>query len=417
MTRSDAARGEGRFPGRFREAEERGRRIARPLLWLTGIGGEVDEELMERLGAALLQRDEPGAALAGAMGLPDGTAGRVTRAQVGAALRAAPDMPEGLPEALRSFLEQVVAVPDWVDWGRVESGAATFRSLGRNSGDVLTLLSLVGGYRFGGPADLLVLTGGLADGRTLRRLGETAAWSHAVTRPGGLRPGAEGWRLTVHVRVMHALVNARFAARWDTGRWGCPISQADQAATLGLFDATVIAGCLVLGVRLTRRQRDDLMHLWRYVGWLMGVAPQWLTDDENVRHRWNYHILLAAGGQSRAGQELARLTMDAQAERAFGHRAPAVERLHQRYERARQLSMLTAFVGLPGMRDLGLRPRLPWAVPLAQTRNVVRYRVLGSLPGGRHRLEERGARAQSEYLASLFPGGDDAAVARLPESA
>ncbi|MGW2181128.1 oxygenase MpaB family protein [Streptomyces sp. NPDC001732] len=415
MTQSSEVRAVGPFPSRFREAEERGRRIARALFLFADIGKDVDEALMERLGAALLQRDEPGAALAEAMRLPAGDPDRVTRSLIGEALRAAPDVPRELPPALRAFLDHATAVPDWVDWDRIERGAAAYRSLGRNSGDVLTLLSLVGGYRFGGPADLLVLTGGLGGDETLRRLGETAKWSHAVTRPGGLRPGAEGWRLTVHVRAMHALVNAHFEPRWDSARWGLPINQADQAATLGLFDATVIAGCLGLGVRLTRRQRDDLMHLWRYVGLLMGVAPQWLTDDENVRHRWNYHILLSAAGQTQAGRDLARRTMDAQAERGFGHDSPLVERLHQRYERARQTSLLTAFVGPAGMRDLGLRPRLPWGPVLALATNTVRYRVLGALPGGRKRLERRGARAQDRDLASMLRDGP-ASVAHLPET-
>ncbi|MEU7498786.1 oxygenase MpaB family protein [Streptomyces griseofuscus] len=413
MTQSSEVRDGARFPRRFREAEARGRKIARALFLFTDIGKEVDEALMERVGDALLQRDELGADLAAAMRLPAGDPGRVTHAQIGRALRT-PDVSRELPPALRKFLEQARTVPEWVDWDRVERGAAAYRFLGRNSGDVLTLLSLIGGYRFGGPADLLVLTGGLSDGTTLRRLGETTKWSHAVTRAGGLRPGAEGWRLTVHVRAMHALINDRFEPRWDTERWGRPINQADQAATLGLFDSTVIIGCLGLGVRLTRAQRDDLMHLWRYVGWLMGVSPDWLTDVEDVRHRWNYHILLAAGGQTQAGRDLARLTLDAQAERGFGHRGAAVERLHQRYERARQASILSAFLGRDGMRDLGLRRRFPWALLLALASNTFRYRVLGALPGGRERLEARGARVQDRQLASMFHDGRTADVARLP---
>ncbi|MDI3387509.1 oxygenase MpaB family protein [Streptomyces sp. B-S-A8] len=415
MTQISEVRDTTRFPRRFREAEERGRRIARGIFLFADIGREIDEPLMERVGQALLERDELGAALAEAMRLPAGDPGRVTHAQIGRALLAAPDVPRELPPALRELLDQATAVPDWVDWDRIERGAAAYRYLGRNAGDVLTLLSLIGGYRFGGPPDLLVRTGGLTGGTTLRRLGETTKWTNAVTRAGGLWPGAEGWRLTVHVRAMHALVNARFEPRWDTARWGLPVNQADQAATLGLFDGTVIVGCLGLGVRLTRVQRDDLMHLWRYVGWLMGVSPQWLTDDENVRHRWNYHILLAAAGQTQAGRDLARQTLNAQAERDFGHGGGALQRLHQRYERARQASLLSVFVGRDGMRDLGLRRRLPWALLLALAGNTARYRVLGALPGGRERLESRGTAVQERLLATMFPDSP-AAVGQLPEA-
>jgi hypothetical protein len=401
-------------PARFRQAEARGRRIGRPLLIAGGIDGEIDEALMARIGDALLERDELGARLAEAMRLPPGDPDRVSHAQLAAAL-AAPRPEAGLPPALAALLEEAWRVPDWVDWERVERGAAAYRFLGRSAHDVLLQLSLIGGYRFGGPADLLVLTGGLGGANTLRRLAETQTWTLAVSQPGALRPGAEGWRLTVHVRAMHALINARFERRWDQDRFGLPINQADQAGTLGLFDATVIIGCRALGVPLSRQQRDDLMHLWRYLGWLLGVDTAFLTDDERERTRINYHILVAAGAQTQAGRDLARASVDAQTERSFGHAGPTLERLHQRYARARVLSMLTAFVGVRGMRDLGLPARVPWAFALAFVGNTARYRLLGALPGGRRRLEERGARVQQELLASTLRGSP-ARVGALPDA-
>jgi hypothetical protein len=142
------------------------------------------------------------------------------------------DSEDPLPPPLRAFMDEVCATPGWVQWDRVERGAAAYRYLGRNAYDVLLGLSLIGGYRFGGPADFLVRTGGLDGDTTLRRLAETQQWTNAMSKPGAMRPGAEGWRLTVHVRVMHALMNARFEADWDTGRWGLPVNQADQAGTL-----------------------------------------------------------------------------------------------------------------------------------------------------------------------------------------
>lgn len=400
-------------PTRFRQAEARGRRIGRPLLVAGGLDGEIDEALMARIGTALLERDELGARLAAAMRLPPGAPDRVSHAQLAAAL-AAPEADADLPPALAAFLAAAWQVPAWVDWARVERGAATYRYLGASAHDVLLQLSLIGGYRFGGPADLLVLTGGLGGATTLRRLGETQTWTLAVSQPGAMRPGAEGWRLTLHVRAMHALINARFERRWDRDRFGLPINQADLAGTLGLFDATVIIGCRALGVPLSRQQRADLMHLWRYIGWLLGVDADFLTDDERERIRINYHVLVAAGAQTQAGRDLARASVDAQTERDFGHASPALERLHQRYARARVLSMLTAFVGVRGMRDLGLPARVPWAFALTFATNTARYRLRGALPDGRRRLEERGARVQHRLLASTLRGSP-AQVGALPQ--
>jgi hypothetical protein len=166
----------------------------------------------------------------------------------------------------------------------------------------------------------------------------------------------------------------------------------------------VILGCRALGVRLTRRQRDDVMHLFRYVGWLLGVDTDFLTDDEGRRHRINYHVLVAAGGQTQAGRDLARATVDAQTQRAYGHSVPWLERGHQRYGHARTLSLLTAFLGRQGMRDLNLPVRFPWAAAAALAANTVRYRVLGRLPGGRRRLEAWGEARQDRAVASSFRG-------------
>ena len=48
------------------------------------------------------------------------------------------------------------------------------------------------------------------------------------------------------------------------------------------------------------------MHLWKYVGWLMGVDADFLVDDEWERHRMSYHVLLAQTDISGAGPQLAQ---------------------------------------------------------------------------------------------------------------
>ncbi|PRC61720.1 DUF2236 domain-containing protein, partial [Mycobacterium sp. ITM-2017-0098] len=74
------------------------------------------------------------------------------------------------PAPLRDFFSVVDAVPSWVDFDLVNRGAAAYRRLGTNASDVMLQLSLIGGYRFGGPTDLLVETGGLTGRTTVRRL-------------------------------------------------------------------------------------------------------------------------------------------------------------------------------------------------------------------------------------------------------
>lgn len=390
------------YPLRFRSAEARGARIGRPLR-LLGRARGIDEALLNRIGRAFFEQDDAGAALAAAMRLPAGTPGRVTHKQLREALGGDG---AGTELALRQLLDAVTTVPDWVDWDLVEEGAAVQRRLGQNSSDVLLQLSLVGGYRFGGPTDLLAATGALTGG-ALRRLRETQDWTIGLSEPGALRPYAPAWRATVHVRVMHALVNASFTDpgrqdHWDIARWGLPINQADQAATLGLFDGTLILGCRALGVRIPPSDSRALMHLWRWVGHLLGVHPDFLVDDEWQRHRLNYHVLLAQAGVSEAGPRLARAVVAAQAERTY--RGPSWwQPFRAGLERERLLSMLTAFLGVRSMRELGLPLRPPWAHVYLLPLNTWRYRVLGRTRRGRERLDRWGRRRSDAIVASYRP--------------
>lgn len=398
------------FPRRYRGGEARAARMGVLLRRVAGVQ-QVDEELMRRIGAALRRRDEPGARLAEAIRTRAGGSGRVTMTQLSTALTegvaAVPDAPPALVELVGSA-EQV---PEWVDWELLEEGARAYRRFGRAAADVGLQLSLIGGYRFGGPTDLLVETGALTGGRSRRRLGETQRWVQALTQPGGLRPHAEGWRLTLHVRAMHALVNHGFEPRWDVEQWGLPINQADQASTLGLFDAVVLLGVRSLGVPVSREESRAVMHLWRYVGWLLGVDEEFLVGTERERHRLNYHVLLSQGPLTEAGGLLARSAVDAQLEldfRRWGVLAP----LRARYERERLLSMLTVFLGPTSMRELGLPLRPPWAHAMVVAGHTVRQQVLRRVPGGRRLLERQGDRVVADLMVRYF--GDDApAVAAL----
>lgn len=390
-----ATRPTGPYPTRFREAEDRSRRMGRTLRRIARVE-QVDEQLMDRLGRAYLEKDEPGARLARAMRLRSGEPGAVSRRQLDEALRGgSSSLSPDAPPVLREYLEMLEAVPDWVDWEQIERGQKAYLRFGQNAADVLLQLSLIGGYRFGGPTDLLVATGGLTGGTTLRRLAETQHWAMSLSLPDGLRPHGEAWRLTAHVRAMHAVVNEAVEPRWDVGRWGLPINMTDLASTLGLFDAVVLLGVRTLGVPVSRQDSRDVMHLWRYVGWLMGVGDEFLVDSERERHRINYHILLAQAGLSEAGPQLTRALVEAQRSRL---RTGPFRRLRAWVGHERLLSMLTVFLGPECMREFGLPTRPPWAHTYLLGLNALRYRT----PFGRARLEAWGTAVRRRERRELF---------------
>lgn len=399
---------EHEFPTRYRAAEERGARLGRPLRLAARIR-EIDEDLLVRLGRGFMETDDLGGRLAKAMRLPATDPHRVTMADFRLALAEGIDAVPDAPPALREFFDVVETIPEWVDWDLIEEGARVFRFLGQNSLDILLQLSLIGGYRFGGPTDLLVATGGLSGDSTMRRLGETQKWGVALSQPGGLRRGSEGYSVAVHVRLMHALVNESFTSRWDVERWGMPINQTDQAATLGLFNGVPLIGCRALGARITRADSRAYMHLWKYIGWLMGVDEQWLVETEREQHRLNYHVLLVQDDISDAGPQLANAIVDAQDSLHF-RRFPAISRW---LARERLLSMLTMLLGPSSMRDLELPIRPPWAPTYVFALNFLRYRVIGMTPWGHEALIRWGDRVAARTLYRHF-GADRAEVGDLP---
>ncbi|MFC5140168.1 oxygenase MpaB family protein [Actinomycetospora rhizophila] len=386
--------GQPRYPGRFRAAPERSRRIARPLGVVARVRG-VDEDLLDRIGTRMFARDEVGAELAAAMSRPRTDPERTTMAAFHRALAGAePETP-----ALARFFAVVEDTPDWVDLDQVARGGRALRRMGRTLDDVLLTLSLIGGYRFGGPADLLVATGGLTGSTAMRRLGETTEWARAVISPGGMRRDGEGWRLTVHVRAMHALVDRRFETngRWDVGHWGLPVNQADQAATLGLFSSTGLLGARLLGWVVTPAESRAVMHLWRYVGWLMGVDDDWLFTTEREQNRFLHHVLLVQDDVTPAGPALAGALVDGESARRRRH----------------VLGLLRWFLGREALRDLELPDAVPWTVPPTVLRNLILSGLVARTRAGRRLLERRGDAWTRAEIGRRF-AGERPGVSPLP---
>ena len=399
-----------RYPRRFRAGEARNRQIGRGLQRSTGIA-QPDPVILNRIGQALSQRDEPGAALVAAIRRGGGDPARVTMPQFNAALKLGVDAVADAPAELRRFFDLVENAPIWVDFDLINAGAKAYRSYGRNVRDVMADLSLIGGYRFGGPPDLLVKTGLLAGSGALRRMGETVHWSTAVTEPDGMRCGSEGYMLTLHVRLMHALVNHQYETngRWDTEQWGLPINQADQGWTLGLFSSVMLHGLRRLGVRVSPSDSRAVMHLWKYVGWLMGVGDDFLRDTEAEQNRLQYHFLLTQAPLSSAGPQLANAIVDAER----GQHFTSLPRIRGAYAHFRRLSMLRFFLGDTTVRELEL-PSIPpvVAAPIIAA-NVVRYQLLSRTPHGRRRVQRWGERSRSQVLGNHF-GSESRELAPLP---
>jgi hypothetical protein len=216
------------------------------------------------------------------------------------------------PEALRAFFAQVDRVPAWVDWEVMERAGELLRRAGPLGGIVLGAKSLVHGYASPAGNKPLVMSGRLRE-QAARRLNETARFVQAVTAKDGMRRRSDGFKISVKVRLMHAQVRRMILAsnKWNERAWGKPINQHDLSATSLLFSESVVVGLRALGVRISSREADSYIHLWRYVGWLLGADPDLLPGNEVEALRMADLIGMTMGQPDDDSRALTRALMEA----------------------------------------------------------------------------------------------------------
>ena len=185
-------------------------------------------------------------------------------------------------KALRALTE----TPLWVDTDRQRVACEAFQRTGILSGIVLAMYSLPLAYLSPAGVKPLTLSGRLVE-KAPRRLAETLRFILEVTRPGGMLPGAAGHEITLRVRLMHAIARIHTKRHWDAEAWGEPISQAHLASTNLLFSLHCVDGLRKLGIRWSQEEVEGFLHLWRHIGWTLGIQEALLCSTEaEARHLW-----------------------------------------------------------------------------------------------------------------------------------
>jgi hypothetical protein len=303
---------------------------------------------------------------------------------------------EAVPDApapLREFFAIYGQRPNWVDEAQLERGAEVSQISGLVGGWVMRDGALMGGYQSPDFNRVLVMTGALTKGAS-RRMAETSNWWLACTAFGGMERFGEGFKSTLRVRLIHALVRRHIAeqAEWDVIRDGVPINQLDMAATQMAFSIVLLQGMKTLGWTMSGQDSRALIHLMRYVGWLMGVEMELQPKNESEGRRMLYHTLLSVVAPSdTSGRALARALLDEPLERPYR----VLPWLRRRWEREKNLSINLFFLGQAGMDNLGLPRRyVPWFPLMMMPVNLVAFAWGTRNPAARRRMAIRGRRAQ-----------------------
>jgi len=189
------------------------------------------------------------------------------------------------PAELRALITEVERVPPWHDAAATLPGCRVFH--GRSE---IFFAAFVGSVLIEAFSTMISksfsITGRLVD-QGVRRLQQANRHLVEIFLPGGLDRHAEGWSLSLRIRLIHArsrLLLSR-SDEWDTPAWGVPLSGAHMAFGAAAFSGLLLHRARMLGLSLTQEESDAVMRIWHYCGHVMGLDPtvQCRTEAEAMR--------------------------------------------------------------------------------------------------------------------------------------
>ncbi len=184
------------------------------------------------------------------------------------------------PELVRNFFEKLDETPEWFDRSRTGAGVRGF-----HANLDLVLQAFVAGVLVEGFTSYIskpfVITGRLRE-QGVRRLTQNNRHVLEIFLPDGLERYADGWKLSVRIRLIHAQIR-RLLLRsddWDIGAWGMPLSAAHLGFAAANFSARLLMHSERMGAAFSKEEREGFMHIWRYSAHLMGIPDALLWNDE-----------------------------------------------------------------------------------------------------------------------------------------
>ncbi len=211
------------------------------------------------------------------------------RAALEAAIERGIDAVPDAPAPLRALFAAIDRPRPWLDRAALRLATDTMLRVGVTGTYALGGASLMSGYLSSGGVKPLAATGALVRNAE-RRLAETNKFVRDIATSGDVSRFSDGIKTTIRVRIMHAMVRRRLEASpaWRADAWGTPINQHDMVGTNLQFSVVYVSGLAALGYVLSRREREAVMHLWRYVGAVIGVREDLLptTLAEGLELVW-----------------------------------------------------------------------------------------------------------------------------------
>ena len=203
---------------------------------------------------------------------------------ISAAMNGKEDELRSAPASLSAFIEKMKIIPDWFDPKAVLPACSLFYRYPYAFTGALASAGLIEGF-CSNIGKSFFYTGRLfaAGGQGVRRLKQNNRHQMEIFMPDGLRPGNEGWKLSLRLRLVHAKIRLLLNPQkdWDTDAWGIPVSTSHLALANAVFSARVLQHTQsLLKKRLGKEERESFMLAWRYVGHLIGIPESLLCHTE-----------------------------------------------------------------------------------------------------------------------------------------
>ncbi len=190
-------------------------------------------------------------------------------------------VPDDMPAKMKAYFNDTTR-PAWVDTNQFALANELFRRNGVEICMILLCASLPACYADAAGVAALDQTHQLTK-HPLRRVVETVRMVLEVLLPGTLLENGHGAVVCKKVRLLHAtnrrMLRNQPEARWNEKAWGLPLNQEDLALTLMTFATVVLDSLAKLNLYVSPEEQESYMHLWRYVGYLMGVEEELLPES------------------------------------------------------------------------------------------------------------------------------------------
>ncbi|MFD7019520.1 oxygenase MpaB family protein [Streptomyces sp. NPDC059928] len=220
------------------------------------------------------------------------------------------ELPGGLPEVARAYLDETSAPPSWVDWDEMEKARLFFIDNNVHISTALSFASMPACYVLPHVAKLLSTTHGLS--YPSKRMAETGQFTVYLMRPDAFEAGSRFIPAAQKVRLLHASIrhHLRRENRWDTEKLGTPICQEDMIGGQMMFSIQVLDALHRLGIHMSVEGAESYFYAWRVVGAMLGIDQAHAPQDLDQARQFSDLYMTRHMGPSEEGAHLTRQLID-----------------------------------------------------------------------------------------------------------